>query len=294
MALFDNWSQLVIKVLTSESALVAELLHHAVELGSTREELIRGILERFVPSIYEIGTGQIVDSVGTYSKQIDVVIARRDVPRLLLPSGAKVFLVESVVAAIEVKTELNSKTLREALDNCASVRNLKVRIDDADEFAKAHGLTKTEEGDFKHEDEFKMLRLDSLYLPATYVIGFKGYASHLRDFEKTLQTWGSEKMKGEGQFALTWFPCVIAASGVFAVRNADIHEAPERYLCLLGKNECPMAVFVRHLLYRLAVKIPTTKDRFGVRPSYDKYFTDMQKIECKKGLFHFDESRNDQ
>src|SRR2546430_17710818 len=71
MALFDDWSQLVTKVLISESDLVAKLLHHAVELGNAREALIRGILERFVPSIYEIGTGQIVDCAGTYSKQID-------------------------------------------------------------------------------------------------------------------------------------------------------------------------------------------------------------------------------
>jgi len=293
MALFDDWSQLVTKVLTSESDLVSKLLHHAVELGNAREALVRGILERFVPSIYEIGTGQIVDCAGNYSKQIDVVIARRDVPRLLLPSGAKVFLAESVVAAIEVKTELNAKTLREALDNCASVRDLKIRLDDLDKFAKAYGLTKKGEGDFEHEDKFEMLRIHSLYLPATYVIGFKGYnRSGLKHFAKALKTWGSEKM-GE-EVALTWFPCVIAASGVFAMRNADIDKVPERYLCLLGKNACPMAVFVRHLLYRLAVKIPTTKDRFGVRPSYDKYFTDMQRIQGTKGLFLLSDSHSNQ
>jgi hypothetical protein len=255
--------------------------------------LIRGILDRFIPSIYEIGTGQIVDHTGKYSKQIDVIIARRDVPRLLLPSGAKVFLAESVIAAIEVKTRLNAKTLQEALDNCTSVMDLAVRIDDFEQFVQTHRLrlTKKGEGNFEPGDKLEKMRLYSLYMPATYVIGFQGYGSGLMHFAKALATWGRNKReKDEKDIVLTWVPCVIAAAGVFAVRNADTYEEQSKYLCLLGKNACPMAVFVRHLLYRLAIKIPTTVDRFGVRPSYDKYFTDVQRIQVTKGLFPLGDS----
>lgn len=288
MAVFDDWSRLVTKLLTSESDLAAALLRHQGELGSAREALIRGILGRIVPSIYELGTGQIVDHNGKYSRQIDVVVARRDVPRLLLPSGASVFLAESVIAAIEVKTELNATTLAEALENCASVVELSVSLENLDQFAEKYGLKKKGEGDFEHEDKLKMLRFYSVQLPATYVIGFRGYKSEDERFAEALRTWAAEKIREKGT-ALTWFPCVIAGSGVFAIRNADIYAANERYLCGVGIDNCPMAIFIRHLLYRLMLKIPTAADVFGVRPSYQEYYMKMRRSKVTRGLFNVDE-----
>lgn len=288
MTIFDDWARLVTDVLQSESKLVGALLRHAGELGSAREALIRGILERIIPTLYELGSGQIVDHNGRYSQQIDVIIARRDVPRLALPSGTRVYLAESVVAAIEVKTELNATTLPQALDNCASVAGLGYSLENLDQFAERFGLTKVAPGDFDHPDRLKMLQFYAAQLPATYVIGFRGYTSDDTRFTEVLKNWAVNKISEQGT-ALMWFPSVVAATGVFAVRNADIYSVQQRTLCSIGVDDCPLTIFIRHLLYRLAMKIPTTPDHFGVRPSYQEYYKNMRTFKIRHSLFNIDE-----
>jgi len=91
MAVFDDWAKFTVRVLDAESALAKALVDHPVLLGDARETIIRGILTRILPSAFEIGRGQVVDSNGKKSNQIDIVIARRDSPALSLPSGDKVY-----------------------------------------------------------------------------------------------------------------------------------------------------------------------------------------------------------
>lgn len=174
------------------------------------------------------------------------------------------------------------------MENCASVVKLGVSLINLDQFAKKHGLKKIKDGDFEHEDKFKVLRFYSIQLPATYVIGFQGYKSDDTRFAEVLETWASDKIDKEG-IALTWFPCVIVASGVFAVRNADIYAANERKLCWVGVDYCPMGIFIRHLLYRLMMKIPTLPDGFGVIPSYQEYYMKMRRFDATRDLFNIDE-----
>lgn len=99
-SLFDQWAEYIIKGLIAESSLAGLLLKHKGELGDAREALIDGVLSRVLPSAYEIGSGEIIDAYGGRSKQIDIVISRRDAPSLLLPSGSRLYLVESVLATI--------------------------------------------------------------------------------------------------------------------------------------------------------------------------------------------------
>jgi hypothetical protein len=111
MSVFDDWAEYVVDILQAESKHAGSLVQHAVLLGNAREALIQGVLARIVPNAYEIGSGVLTDSYDKRSKQIDVVIARRDSPALTLAGGAKVFLIESVIATIEVKGHLSPKTL---------------------------------------------------------------------------------------------------------------------------------------------------------------------------------------
>lgn len=57
-----------------QSNLSKALVDHPLLLGDARETIIRGILTRILPSVFEIGCGQIVDSTGNTSNQIDIVI----------------------------------------------------------------------------------------------------------------------------------------------------------------------------------------------------------------------------
>ncbi len=58
-------------------------------IGNAREAIIRNVLNRFIPTGYEIGSGQIIDHKNNLSKQIDIVIARRDFPSLPRFDGTK-------------------------------------------------------------------------------------------------------------------------------------------------------------------------------------------------------------
>jgi hypothetical protein len=121
-AIFDSWAKYITDILNQESELAGSILKHGGELGDARESLISGVLQRIIPGIYEIGTGEIVDYQNNHSKQIDIIIARKDFPSLLLPSGSKVYLVESVLATIEVKNRLNSETLPQAIIATLDIR----------------------------------------------------------------------------------------------------------------------------------------------------------------------------
>lgn len=139
-AIFDTWAKYITEVLEKESELVNGFLKHPSEIGNAREALIKGVLSKILPRAYSIGRGEIIDSVGKRSKQMDIVIYRNDFPTLKMPSGSKVFLVESVLATIEVKSTLNEKKLLEALENCASVTDLSPNVVSGSRDEKAQEL----------------------------------------------------------------------------------------------------------------------------------------------------------
>ena len=125
---FDEWSQIISKFLKAEADLLTSVTKLEINADSTRAAFIRGVLEPFLPSSYAIGSGRIIDSEGQSSDNIDIVIYRRDFPRLNLPGSLDVFLYESVLATIEVRTKLIRKTLFDALNTSASLANLNPEI----------------------------------------------------------------------------------------------------------------------------------------------------------------------
>jgi hypothetical protein len=72
-----------------------------------------------------VSTGFVVDALGGKSKQIDVVVYRTDYAPVFEIGRVKHFLVESVVAVLEVKAAIDSQAdLTRALENIASVKAL--------------------------------------------------------------------------------------------------------------------------------------------------------------------------
>lgn len=107
-----------------ELALTKEIGHPG-ESGRAREEIIRRFLRRFVPSALGVDTGFVLDIHGNISRQVDVIIHRHDYHPVLEIGGLKHFMVESVVAAVEVKAAATSKrVLEDALDAVRSVKQL--------------------------------------------------------------------------------------------------------------------------------------------------------------------------
>jgi hypothetical protein len=100
-------------------------IEHPGESGRAREQMLIAFIEQLIPSSFGVSTGFVVDALGGKSRQVDVVVYRTDYAPLFEIGGVKHFLVESVVAVLEVKAAIDSNAdLTQALDNIASVKAL--------------------------------------------------------------------------------------------------------------------------------------------------------------------------
>ncbi|MEN6429002.1 MAG: DUF6602 domain-containing protein [Phycisphaerales bacterium] len=101
---------------------------HTLHRGYPREHFIKSFLETHVGARAAIGTGEIIsaDSRPRESRnQIDIAIYRADYPKLDLGGDTNVFLAESVIATIEVKSTLDSDKLGQAIRVANKVKQLK-------------------------------------------------------------------------------------------------------------------------------------------------------------------------
>jgi len=291
MSIFDEWAQYAVDILKAESSYTGGLTDHGVLIGDAREALIQIVLSRILPSAYEIGRGQVVDSLGNRSKQIDIVIARRDSPSLSLLSGAKVYLIESVLATIEVKSSLVGDadgTLYEALDNCASIADLVPQVD-------AKSLAPLKEGLIQKKSEpaslmdLKGHRYQLNGLPSTYIFGFTGYKKSYDHLARAIQCWWTTR-RGKGRaLAMRHVPSVIATEGCVAFRNAAPFEVPydpEKQTCLayVGNEETPLRMLVSHLLITLHSKTPWMPDLSGLKMEPRVYIQQMRAFKYDQGF----------
>ncbi len=100
---------------------------HSSHRGTPREAFVREFLEEHLGEYLAIGTGEIIDGkaeVDMQRPQLDVVVYRREYPRLHFRGRIHGFLVESVVATIEVKSTLDKPALAHAIRTTHTVKNL--------------------------------------------------------------------------------------------------------------------------------------------------------------------------
>ncbi len=105
--------------------------------GGPREWFIRDFLDAHLPGTLEVGQGEVIDSAspprpsqGRYRPQVDIVLYKRDLPKISLAKNHSAFLAEGVVATIEVKSKLTMVGVRRAcevsLENKSLNRNIPV------------------------------------------------------------------------------------------------------------------------------------------------------------------------
>ncbi|WP_153014164.1 DUF6602 domain-containing protein [Pseudomonas sp. EpS/L25] len=104
---------------------MTKVLGHSATMGSTREKLIQDFLIAHLPQMTNAVSGVIVDSSGARSKQQDIVLVLKSIPRLPFASGHDLILQEGVVATFEIKTEITPSLLEDVFENIKSVRGLK-------------------------------------------------------------------------------------------------------------------------------------------------------------------------
>ncbi len=110
------------KVLIAKSR-VAQQAGHTLLRGGPREWFIREFLEGHLPTTLEIGSGEIIDEnsipgppQGEYRNQVDIVIYRRDFPKIQYATEHYAYLSEGVMATIESKSNLVKGTINSKTD----------------------------------------------------------------------------------------------------------------------------------------------------------------------------------
>lgn len=101
---------------------------HPLHKGTPRESFIRNFLEAHLSENLTIGTGEIIDcdsKPGESRNQFDIVVYRKNFPKLDFGGGISGFLAESVVATIEVKSVLDKDGLISAIQAASNAKRLK-------------------------------------------------------------------------------------------------------------------------------------------------------------------------
>jgi hypothetical protein len=103
-----------------------DLLRHPTAKGDASELKWLEMLSDHLPSRYQASKAFVIDSDGSLSQQIDVVIYDRQYSPLLFKQDPSLYVpAESVYAVFEVKQALSAATIRYAANKAASVRRLR-------------------------------------------------------------------------------------------------------------------------------------------------------------------------
>ena len=98
---------------------------HAGETGTLIEKLFRSELKKVLPEKVAVADGFVVDADGRASKQMDIILYDKlNTPRIFSSDGAQMFPVETTYAAGEIKTRLDTSSLRDTYEKCSSYKSL--------------------------------------------------------------------------------------------------------------------------------------------------------------------------
>ena len=99
---------------------------HPPTLGAFYEAVLRKFIKGFVPGEYKIGTGFVIDvDSGKSSRQIDIMVYKDDIyPPIYQDENFVIVERGMVYAGIEVKADIDTKSLNAAKENRASFKEL--------------------------------------------------------------------------------------------------------------------------------------------------------------------------
>ncbi|RPA50620.1 hypothetical protein EGC79_11045 [Shewanella vesiculosa] len=104
---------------------------HSLHKGTPREAFIKEFLVNHLSETVSIGTGEIVDcdsKPNEQRNQFDIVIYKKNYPKLDFGGGISGFLAESVVATIEVKSTLDNQGLIQSINAARNAKGLKQNL----------------------------------------------------------------------------------------------------------------------------------------------------------------------
>lgn len=100
-------------------------LTHSGLKGEANEETFRTFLRQYLPRTLDITAGMLVDSDGSQSRQLDIIICDSVKTPIFYQSGdTRVIPIECAYAVIEVKAFLDKSELKKSYKNMLSVKSL--------------------------------------------------------------------------------------------------------------------------------------------------------------------------
>ena len=100
---------------------------HPVHRGTPREVFIKTFLQGHLSANVAIGTGEIIDANSQPRgprNQFDIVIYKNNYPKLDFQGGINGFMIESVIATIEVKSVLDQSAINQSVSAAHTAKRL--------------------------------------------------------------------------------------------------------------------------------------------------------------------------
>ena len=136
--------------MTASIAQIRDTVPHAEETGDLVERVFRSQLLEVLPEKIGVSNGFVVDSQGSVSRQMDIILYDRlNTPRIFTSDGAQMFPAESTYACGEIKTDMNSTQLDSTFERCLSYKRLIRKA----YYSKFHPILQSAHTLFGHECE---------------------------------------------------------------------------------------------------------------------------------------------
>lgn len=114
-----------------QTSLIPANSGHTLHRGTPREAFIKQFLEGHLSASVSIGTGEIIDAASAPRaprNQFDIVIYKNNYPKLDFGGGINGFMIESVVATIEVKSLLDQAGIDQSVKAAHTAKSLTPNI----------------------------------------------------------------------------------------------------------------------------------------------------------------------
>lgn len=277
----------------------AGLMDHKATVGEIREFFVQEVLTKILPPCVTVGSGKVISSNREkISKQIDIIIFDNRCFRLSFTGDPRnsLYPVEGVIATIEIKSELNSDTLKQALDNCFSVMSLPLQIQSEEkndwiDRYKELSKNNVKEAGREWDDEFikyaEVAGEDELNWrigPRTYIFAFRGYKSDYVQLTKVIHNWITEKEDFYCSHYAPNLPRVIVGEGVIGItRDAKIQMKKENAF-MAFQTQVRFGLLITHLLSVISDRIKPRYDIYNISFNLQKYMPmDIYAKEIKEG-----------
>jgi hypothetical protein len=213
--LIQKYSSAIVRGLLEKIATLTEM-HHKLTKGELRELFVANILQSFLTTQLEIGSGIIINQAGIQSKQTDIIVYdNRVLPPFIKEYQIGVYPAECVLATIEVKSFLRKAELIQAETAAYHLKNTV--------YNQKHSIYK----DF------------GKFTPLCAVIGFYGNGcKELLDSESG-KVWLKSNMKNIFAICLSnKFSWLNVGTGGWSKRDSDkiTHEETKRFIAVLLDN----------------------------------------------------------